>query len=262
MASRTFPPHAPRITFTHDFHELLRGDLAPGRAVTLRYDPLRIARNDPGYVFGDPARPIVVHALFRPGDTPVSRTLVSRSGRLEHPDVDPTGNGDMLEAEIAVPEDAREVELWFSYASPDRGMFYDNDNGANFHFGFPRRQVRVLAADVGSDAQSGAFSLRVAAIPEVERMRVRLRSVNHEDYDKIEADLQRTQESDNGWSVWTLSAFAVPRDAVIQYKLYYWLNARRYKEDNDGLYYLAPEPPAAPVPPPPPELAAAARQWS
>src|SRR5262249_29501308 len=156
MASRTFPPLPPRLTFTRDFHELLRGDLAPGRVVTLRYDPARIAHDDPGYVFGDPARPIVAHATFRPGDTPESRTLISRCGRLEHPDIDSTGNGDMLETEIAVPEDAREFELWFSYASPDRGMFYDNDHGANFHFGFPRRQVRVIAGDVVGDAAKSA----------------------------------------------------------------------------------------------------------
>src|SRR5262249_7217457 len=92
MASRTFPPLPPRLIFTRDFRELLRGDLAPGRVVALRYDPARIARDDTSYVFGDPARPIVAHAGFRPGDTPLSRTLVSRSGRLENPDLDPTGN--------------------------------------------------------------------------------------------------------------------------------------------------------------------------
>ena len=54
MTERTYRPYAPRISFTNDFHELLRGDLAPGSVVTLRYDPLRIVPADDDYVFGDP----------------------------------------------------------------------------------------------------------------------------------------------------------------------------------------------------------------
>jgi hypothetical protein len=264
MTERTYAARAPRITFTLDFHELLRGDLAPGSTVTLRYDPLRIVPPGDGYVFGDPNRPIVAHAIFKPGELPVSRTLQSPSGMLENPDVDATGNGNMLVTDIAVPQDAREAQLWFTYTSPQAGPRYDSDDGCNFHFGFPRRQIRVISADVSDDAQAqrGAYSLRVAAVAEVERLVVRLRLVNDPQFEKTEIDLQRATAADAGWPVWALGGVAVPRGAIVQYKLYYWIDGIRYKEDNDGLYYLAPQPKEPPAPPPPPEIAAAARRWA
>lgn len=259
----TIPTHKPpRITFTYDFHELVRGDLVPGAVVTLRYDPLRIVPADDDYIFGDPNRPVVAHVVFRPGDPPLSRTLQSRAGMLTNPDIDVTGNGSVLTAEQEVPSDAKDMEVWFTYASRS-GLKYDNDEGRNFHFGFAGQQIRLLSATVASQQENGgAFSLRVAAQSEVERVTVRLRAVNREDFAKTELDLRKTDQVDGGWPVWELSGVPVPNQAIVQFKLYYWLSEIRYKDDNDGLYYMAPQPEPERVPPPPAELAAAAKAWT
>ena len=42
MTKRAFEGLPPQITFTSDFHELMRGDLRPGTDMRLRYDPARI----------------------------------------------------------------------------------------------------------------------------------------------------------------------------------------------------------------------------
>jgi hypothetical protein len=91
----------PRITFTRDFRELVRGDLVPGRRVVLRYDPLRIVPPDDGYVFGDPTRPVTAHAGFhRDGREVATVVLASPGGVLRDPDIDVTGAGSMLRGEL------------------------------------------------------------------------------------------------------------------------------------------------------------------
>lgn len=263
MLKRSFLGRPPRITFTHDFHELVRGDLVPGSTVVLRYDPLRIVPRDDGYVFGDPNRPIVAHAMFHPGEPPVSRTLHSPAGMLTHPDIDVTGDGNVLQGELAVPADAQEVVLWFTYASPLAGLQHDSDGGRNFHFGFASRQIAPLSADIDVDPQrqASAFSLRVAAVGEVDRVAVRVRAVNRADFVKADIDLHKTAQAENGWPVWDLAGVPVPDKTILQFKLYYWIGELRYKDDNDGLYYLAPQPAPERVPPPPAELARAAKAW-
>jgi hypothetical protein len=255
-----------RVTFTYDYHELLRGDLRPGCAVLVRYDPKRIVPDGEPYRFGDPNAPIVAHASFRDGEPPVSKTLISEAGVLEHPIVDVTGQGSMLTARFDVPENADEVILWFSYASPQGGMHYDSDGGRNFRFSFPSRELRVVAADVVTNQQAheSTFSVEVACTTKTERVLVRARAVTHEEF-KRELELTRTDSGSDdpqGWPHWTLPPTPVPFQAIIEFKVYYWMRTVRYKDDNSGRYYLVPAPATRHVlPPPPKELAAAAQRW-
>ena len=165
MIERIHAGKPAQITFTHDFHELVTGDLRPGRPVHIRYDPSRIVPEGEAYLFGDPARPIVAHARFRDGDQAIAQPLESKAGVVVHPDTDVTGQGSMLSTSFSVPEEAERVTLWFSYPSAAGDTRYDSDYGANYCFGFPCRQVAVLAATVTSDPGTslGHFALSVAA---------------------------------------------------------------------------------------------------
>lgn len=265
MIERTFSRVPPRITFTSDFHELLYGDLRPGAELVVRYDPKRIVPEGEPYRFGDPNSPIVAHVAFRAGQAPMSKTLVSPAGVLDHPNADATGRGPMLQASFSVPENAEEVVLWFTYAGASSGMHHDTDEGRNFRFGFVSEQITLLSADVVSDPQTpySGFSVRVAAVPAVDRVSVRFRVVGDPQFGKQDLDLGKTGDSaPSGWPIWALSGCAVPYRAVVHFKLFYWIAGTRYKDDNNNQYYLAPQPTAEEVPPPPTALAAAAKLWS
>jgi hypothetical protein len=261
MAAPARRREPPRITFTHDFHELVRGDLRPGAVLTLRYDPLRIVRPEDDYVFGDPGRPVVAHLIVGAGVPPIERTLQSRLGILKTPDIDRTGNGSMLTTQVAIPDDADRLEVWFTYASR-RGLEYDNDQGRNFWFGFTETEFRLLDTDVVPRDGGAEFRVRVAAEKQIDRVTVRLRPVTAEAFDKAELELARTPEVHGDWPVWSLAGAPLPVGAHVLFKLYYWRGGVRYKDDNEGRYYASPPPPVETVPPPPPELAAAAKAWS
>ena len=270
MHRRSWIGRPPRITFTHDFHELVRGDLVPGCRVVLRYDPLRIVPPNDGYVFGDSNRPVKAHATFRrDGREAATVVLASPSGVLRNPDIDVTGAGSMLRGELVLPEDAEELGVWFSYDSPRTGCHVDDDGGRRFRFGFASLQLSILSANVvavgGPSATGGGkgrFELEVGVMRDTDRVTVRMSLVNHPDVSKSEYDLAATEREEDGWRVWRLSPVEVPGDAIVRYKLYYWISGVRYKDDNAGEYYFAPLPPPETVPPPPRDLLDAAERWA
>jgi hypothetical protein len=261
MIERMFADLPPTITFTYDFHELLGGNLRPGSQLRLLYDPLRIVPKGEPYLFGDPNRPIVAHAVFRKGDMPVSKPLISKAGILEHPVVDVTGGGSMLTTTFDVPEDAQTVCLWFTYASPESGTHADSDNDDRFWFPFVADQIKVVSADVITAAQGkgGEFTLTVSATPEVERITVRVRPVGGEAVSP-DPELEKTGKTDGSWLHWSVRV-PVPVKAIVQFKVYYSLDGIMYKDDNSGRYYLAPPPPVKKVPPMPKELMEVVSKW-
>lgn len=262
MIKRSFGGLPPRITFTSDFHELVHGDLRPGTNVRLRYDPARIVPPGEGYVFGDPEHRIAVHVIFPPSQDVVSIPLHSRTGMLTDPDTDVTGAGSMLTATIHVPDPATAMIVWFTHDGPYGPTNYDSDFGRNFHFGFVSQQIVLLAATVGA-GESGAdsFTVKVATVPEVPHVAVRVRVVGAQT--SSDHDLKPSGERQkDGWPVWELDPVAIPKGAAVRFKLYYWIGDIRYKDDNYGQYYLAHQGEAEHVPPPPAALARAARAWS
>jgi len=265
MIARNFAGLPPRITFTADYHELVRGDLRPGSQVTLRYDPVRIVSPGEGYTFGDPMHRIVAHVVFPPHTAVVAVPLHSPSGVLTHPDIDATGGGDMLVGAIDIPTDAAGMVLWFSHQGPYNPVNYDSDYGHNFHFGFPSRQIRLVETTVheGRSGRPSSFTARVAAAPEVRRVLLRMRLVGTPRSAGSEHDLKRSGKREtDGWPVWELDPIEIPPQGVVQFKLYYWTDHVRYKDDNSGLYYLAHHRAAEHVPPPPASLGEAAKAWA
>jgi hypothetical protein len=264
MIERIHAGKPAQITFTCDFHELVSGDLRPGSAVEVRYDPKRIVPKGEWYIFGDRGRPITAHACFRDGEQPILQPLESKAGVVVHPDIDVTGQGSMLSTSFSVPEDAERVTLWFSYPSTAGDTRYDSDYGANYCFGFPCRHVAVLGATVTTDPEtsSGRFVLSVAVDAVVEDVSARFYVVADPACAKSDASLRRTEEIDRlGRAIWSVTVPA-PRGAVVRFKIFYRIGRHRFKDDNGGHYYLAPQPEPDRPPPPAAELAKAALAWT
>jgi len=258
MIPGPFAKLPPRITFTADLHELVRGDLAPGQTVTLRYDPRRIVPAHEPYIFGDPVHSITAQLMFPPHDVVTPVLLIAPSGMTTSPDYDETGDGSVLIGRAVIPAGARELVVWFEYESPHGPTRYDSDFGHNFHFGFAPIQVALLDADV----RAGVFTAEAAASPEVRRLALHWRIVGRERTEPVDVELARTERrTDKGWPIWTIDPVAVPQDAIVRFKLYYWIGGERFKDDNDGVYYLTVKTEEH-VPPPPPELARAAQEWT
>lgn len=264
MIKRHFHDKPAYLTFTSDFHELLEGDLRPGGPVTLRYDPHRIVPEGDDYRFGDAQRPIYLHAVFHRGGAEISRILSTPGGTVDLPVRDETGQGYMLAATLDVPADADYVGLWFRFETSTGETVWDNDHGTCFWFRFPSSDIEVVTADVATKARAktGSFVLEVAAAPTVERVAARFLAVNDSTFAKTQVDLVKTDRSDaRGRSIWVTADMPVPAKAILRFKLYYWLDGRRYKDDNSSRYYLAPLPEPEDVPPPPADLAAASAAW-
>jgi len=264
MISRHQAGKPAQITFTLDFHELVTGELRPGAPVIISYDPQRIIPPGDKYLHGDPERPIFAHIQFRADSPVISRSLISPVGKVLTPDIDATGQGSMLLARFDVPADAEQVTLWFIYESDSSGLVCDNDQGLNYQFRFPTRDIQSLDAVVTSDpaTQSSEFGIKLSALPSIEAVSIRFRVVNAKDFAKTEVNLKKTGKTDSkGNNIWSLSDVAVPYQAVVRFKIFYWIKDRRYKDDNSSRYFLAPQPEPDKVPPPPPELAEAAKAW-
>ena len=263
MIKRAHAGQPALITFTSDFHELVTGDLCPDNPVTLKYDPKRIIPKDEDYRFGDPKRPIIAHVQFGKGKPESSQALVSQIGIIENPVNDPTGHRFVLTARFDIPPDAEELIVWFSHLAQSGEMHYDSDEGANYRFGFASYDVTVLDATVVSDPQTpySGFAVTVAADDKIEAVSVRYRVVSDTEF-RDEKPLQKTgQHDDEGHSIWEVAGLTVPYQAMVRFKVFYWIGGQRYKDDNSGHYYLAPQPEPVKAPPPPPELARAAQAW-
>lgn len=260
MTERTLGTLPASLTFTSDFHELLRGNLAPGKTLRLRYDPLRIAPPGEDYVFGDPARPIFVHARFGNGPS-ICQELQSAVGMLPDRQADITGYGNMLTATLTLPPDALYLEIWFSFEG-QAGTLWDSDFGRNFQFGFAREQIAVKTADVVMTAGVGRLQLDVTALTQVAHVSARVHAAMHGAFPSFTVDLHADDTSTDGWRTWHTDDVAIPGGQIVRFKLYYWIGRRRYKDDNDGLYYLTPFPVKNVIPPPPLELAACSLKWA
>lgn len=251
-----------RITFTRDFHTLLTGDLCRGRPLQIAYDPLRIVPAHAPIKCGEPARPVIAHARFRPEGALISLPLHSLSGIIAAPTADASRRASLVTGVLAVADDAERVSLWFTYVAGDGSEHRDDDNGATYRFRFPCQDLSVERAAViplpGGDA--AAFALEVASVPDVERMQVRYRILGNPGTPAADADLVAGDDPTGG-KRWTSLPLPVPSGAVVRFKLFYWVGGVRFKDDDGGHYFLAPMPDDQPIPPPPPALLAAARSW-
>ena len=264
MIERLWLGKPAEISFTCDFHELVAGDLRPGAALLLRYDPHRIVPPAEPYRFGDPERPVIAHLRFHPHTSPLDLPLHSPAGIVPCPDVDPTGQGSMLSAALGVPADAGQLTIWFSYRTTMGAVVHDSDFGADYWFGFPGRDIDGLEAAVAPrpDQAFDRFEVSLSAAAAVEAASVPFFLVADPGCAKHEVALQRTNDAASRpemhrWS----GSIDVPHGAIVRFKVCYWIGGRRLIDDNAGAWYLAPEPAADRPPPPNAGLLEAAASW-
>lgn len=234
-----------QITFTLDYHELITGNLVSNASCFISYDPTRVVPANSGYIHGNPDQPVTLHYQFSANGPVSSQVLTSHIGLLSFAVLDPTGGGSMLDGEIAIPEEAEELIIWFSYVDGNGVTHYDSDLGKNFRFRFASEDIQLLQAVVTSDPQTpySGFGVEVAAAPAITGVSVRYASINNPDFPKSQNSLSNTgQTTSEGMVIWSIFGVAVPYRANIRFKLYYVINGITYKDDNAGKYFMAPIP--------------------
>jgi hypothetical protein len=245
MTQRISQSNAPQLIFTADFHQLLRGRLQRGSTCTIRYDPDRIVAPGDNYLFGDPGRAVVAHLQFKPDGPVTDLTLSSAAGLLDYAPTTVTGEGPMLTGAFDVPADAEWVMVWFTFTGADGAARYDSNNGANSLFRFQYEDVELLEAAVttGAGAPLSYFTCRVEADASVEAITARYRVTNSSTrYHYPDARLQRTSAAPGGRAIWELTGAPVPQGSVVAFDLLYYVGGRRYKDNNQGRYFIAADP--------------------
>lgn len=257
MTERHYLGQPAHLTFTADYHELLTGDLLPGRPLGISYAPARLAR--PGGIMpaGLPDWPVTMHVRFGEHMPPLSLPLRSSAGMLHTPLQEITTRAAVLSAVIQVPAEARHVALWFTGRAADGSQMVDDDFGRTFVLRFPSRDLVAVQGTV----EGRTARIVVSATPAVERVSVRYRVVNDPRHARGEFELKRGQASGAGIR-WDGAVPVFSAHAILRYKLHYWIAGQRFKEDNASAYFLAPTPPAEEVPPPPTALIQAARRFA
>ncbi len=237
---------AATITFTSDFHELLTGELTRGDSVMVRYDPLRMWPETKAAAEALKKGRVTLHYKSAQYGPERQFVLESRAGLAAQYDADPTGQGFVLTGVIEVSPSAEELILWFSAKAPDGQVLWDTDYGKNFHFRFADEGIQILEAAIGSQPgrATSSFRVSVAAPTESESVQVRYRVLYPAGSDEeftIGLDASGKQ-APGGGEIWSKSDVAVPYHATLAFDVLYFIHGRRYKDDNDGSYFIAPIP--------------------
>jgi len=235
----------PQLVFTRNFHESGSGWFLPGHLLTISYDPARIVPPDDDYRFGDPARPIVAHVKFHKGGPVFDVPLTAWSGTPDYIATDPV-RAPKLQGQIEIPKDAEWVEVWVTYHRPDGQVLTDSSFGRNFRFRFYNQELQVLQSDVlhDSGAPLGKLVVRVATVPDIERVVLRYRVLTDPlPPEPTSVDLEKTATPDaQGRTVWETRNVAVPHDRVVAYDIVYFGDGRPFKDNNQGQSFLAVDP--------------------
>jgi hypothetical protein len=227
------------ILFTSDFHELVRGQLKPGKECLLHYDPQRIMSGRSDYIHGSPDFNFIAHAQYLPQGGEEVR-LVSETGVLREAVLKENGQGSMLTAALSIPAGLEEIILWVSMTDTSGKIYYDSDFGRNFHFRTSGEDVTIVKAEVASNKSAGVskFDLEATSVPAVETAMVRYRITNSgKPFEETCVALQRTIGEKGIY--WKTGDIAVPFGSVVVYDLIYFIEGNRYKMDNNGNYYVA-----------------------
>jgi len=226
----------PHLIFTLDFHELVRGNLQPGAACQIDYDPQRIFSAVTGYRLGDAAWPVTAHLRYLPSEHKEEILLSSPAGLVKQVITEPDGQGSMLRSNISVPADTEELEVWFSAKTPSGEVLYDSDFGANYHFRFVQNDLQLQESRVVNQPASpwAGLQIRIAARLSVEKVLIRYRILNGDQpYYEHVYYLQHAQPD-----IWSTENVQIPYDAVIVFDIIYFVGGKKYKNDNNGKYFL------------------------
>lgn len=235
MLERTHAGAPALLTFTKDYREFLRGDLVPGGSVEVYFDAERLPR-----VIDTAGAFIDCHVAYWSGKPPTVYRLESHGGALQHkPGISP-GGGSMVGARIEIPENAQQLELWFTAIVDHKQVAYDSDFGKNFAFPFVQRDVRVLDADV----RSGRLSVSLETASGVSEPVLDYRITNKQPIapKPTRVSLNPAGKAVDGWEKWVTPDVPVPEGAVVSFSITYRRGRREYFDDNHHAGYLAPRP--------------------
>jgi hypothetical protein len=151
----------------------------------------------------------------------------------------------MLYGQFTIAPEAEWIMMWFTFDDGSGDIRYDSRFGINYRFRFIEKDVDILNAAI-EDSTSGVtdiFHCEVAASACVDALVLRYRVVNvHPDARPTEAPLKRLVDSpsvDESHSIaWSTGDIIVPDHAVIAFDLVYYVDDVRYKEDNQGAYFV------------------------
>ncbi len=237
MLERTHAGVPALLTFTKDYREFLRGDLVPGGSVEIYFDAERLPQ-----VIDQPEAFIDCHVAFWNGKPPTAYRLESYGGLLQHKAGNEPGGGSMLSGRIDIPQNAQQLELWFTATIGNSQLAYDSDMGKNFSFPFVQQDVRVLDADV----RSGRFSVSLETARGVSDPFLDYRVTNKQPIapKPTRVGLSPAGKAADGWDKWVTPEVRVPDGAVVSFSLTYRRGTHEYFDDNHHAGYLAPRPAA------------------
>ncbi|HEY0159330.1 MAG TPA: DUF6209 family protein [Thermoanaerobaculia bacterium] len=237
MVKRFLTGH-PRVSFTCNHWINLTGALKPGGRCVIAYDPTRIVPPGDPYRFGDPNRPVTAGIRFHPTGEETVVTLVSAGGIIENPEIDPSGAGSMLFAEIRIPEEVDELEFWFSFVDHLGTTVWDSNGGHNHHVRFPAHDIKVEKATLVNDPQSpfAKLSIAVTTQPEVDSVTARYRIVNDPTRGDTTTEYKLKGE---GGGAWAAGAIPVPHGATVLFDVVYTARGREFVDNNAGHSFLA-----------------------
>jgi len=239
MLKRRGKGQQPQITFTSDFHELVRGDLLAGPCV-VRYDPLRIVPREELASLPATQRPITAHVRMHPGGELWEGAMRFRPASRLIVDEDPTGQGTMLEIEFPLREGRDEIECWFSYSDASGKSLWDSASGRNYWERFPAHDLNLRSAEIISQNNQplDRFKLEIESVPQVESMTVRWRYTTAISNDRQSRPL--TSAMDGEKKLWTLPVESanVASDTPLAFDLVYMVGDRKTTDDNQGTWYI------------------------
>jgi flagellar hook assembly protein FlgD len=229
------------LIFTSDFHQLIRGDFNNDLRCNISYDPRRFWQQFKNYVFGQPEIIINVCGIFHPSNTVFQTPLLSKVGILANQVLEMDGTGSMLAAELEFPSDITELELWFTLTDINGATYFDSNEGRNYKFRFTAKDViskKVIVANNASLTHAG-IQVDITTMPFVESVNFRYSITNSPGrYDEKIIALIPDKDINTGNINWKSKGESIPLDAVIAYDYNYYINGVKYKDDNEGKYFV------------------------
>lgn len=227
------------LLFTADFHELIKGKLSPGMPCRVNYDPLRFSLQYPIYAQQFDSMKVVCHCIYLPENSIIDCPMISEYGIVKQPVIEMDGTGSMLSCNLNIPANTTELTVWFTALTSDGSVLYDSEFGQNFHFRF--KETDIISTDVGiANGNDGMDWVHGKFVTngDVQSVELRYRLVNSMNNAENIIALILDESDGNSNKTWELNKFPVPFGSVLAYDYSYYIDGKRYKDDNNGNYFI------------------------
>lgn len=232
MASTSKNGLNPQIEFTKDWQAKVKGVLRPGGRFTVRYDSDRLP-DERSTSNGLQTWDIIAFASFS-GAPAVQRALKTPGGPA------------LMTQEFEIPEDARDLTLWFMNTGRSGQEFWDSHYGQNYCFRFPQLDLELVSASVvlSPGTPSNGFQLQVLAAQEVSAITVSYSAQLPGGGKPVtgSTSLNISLDDPAGRALWSAAGIDVPAQATVRFFFYYSVGNRTFVSDNEGQGFVATPP--------------------